>query len=414
MSRYILAYMDFMSPTGFSRVAHSVLDRLTPWLKEKDIKVDLYALNFGLKEDFDYNSQIKVLNPTKFEGKTKDPYARKGLLTILSLGAYDIVWLFNDIGIVSPMIPHIENIKQRKAKEGRTPFKSLFYTPIDGLPFVSQFENLDKIDEIVTYTQYGKNAMDKAFKTIGKKPKSKITIIPHGMDKDIFKPLENKQALREKYGLPKDAFLYGNINKNQPRKDIGTTLLAFSKLKNNDPKNHKDSVLYLHCYHSDPTGVNLYRVCEQLNLKVEKDVFFPTDEKYYNAEYTQQDMNEVYNCLDVFVNTTTSEGWGLGVSEAMSVGLPIVCPIHTSLNEITDYGELTYSDIKTYEHFQINDGEYVRYVCDPYDVANMMNVAMQNVKKGNVDYLSRYKHKFAEYNWDNIATQFRQLIEKLL
>lgn len=404
--------MDFMSPTGFSRVAHSVLDRLTPWLKENDIKVDLYALNFGMKEDFDYNEQIKVLNPKKFEPEGKDPYARLGLLKILSIGAYDLLWMMNDLGVISPMITHIENIKQKKAKEGRTPFKTMFYTPIDGLPFLSHFDNLDKIDQVITYTEYGKKAMDKNFIKLGKRPKNEIAIIPHGMDTDVFKPLDNKKELREKHGLPVDAFIYGNINKNQPRKDIGTTLIAFAKIKGN--KHHKKSVLYLHCYHSDPTGVNLYRVCEQLNLEVGKDVFFPTNDKYLNAEYTQEDMNEVYNCLDVLVNTTTSEGFGLTVSEAMSVGLPIVCPLHTSLNEITDYGELTYSDIDTIEHFQIHDGEYVRYVSNPLYVANMMDLAMWDKKSSTGNLLAKYSHKFAQYNWDTIAQQFRQHIEKLL
>ena len=412
MSKYILAYMDFMSPTGFSRVAHSVLDRLTPYFKENDIKVDLYALNFGVKEDFDYNEQIKVLNPKKFEGESKDPYARNGLLRILSLGAYEVLWMMNDIPVISPLMTHIDKIRVNKKAEGRTEFKVLFYTPIDSYPKASQFTTLQSIEQIVTYTEYGKNAMDECLKKVNVKTKNPIAIIPHGMDTEVFKPLKNKKELREKYKLPTDVFLFGNINKNQPRKDLGTTLIAFSKLKKQNAK--EKYALYLHCYHSDPTGINLYRACEALNLEVGKDVFFPTDSKYLNAEYTQEDMNEIYNCLDVFVNTTMSEGWGLCLTEAMCVGLPVVCPLHTSFKEITDNGKLTYSHIKLSEHIQIGDGEFIRFKSDPYEVMQMMLLALWEIKNTKTNLFKKYQRKFAEYNWDNIATQFKQHLQKLL
>jgi len=412
MSKYILAYMDFMSITGFSSVSHNVLDRMTPFLKANDIKVDMFALNFGLKEDFDYNEQIKVLNPSKFEGTTKDPFARMGLLRVLAVGAYDLLWMMNDISVIAPMMVHVDKLRVKKEKEGRTPFKVLFYTPIDSYPLPSHFPTLKNIEQIVTYTKYGKKAMDECFEKMDVKPVSKIDVIPHGMDTKVFKPLDNKMELREKYKLPTDAILFGNINKNQPRKDIGTTLIAFAQVKKQNPK--EKYALYLHCYHSDHAGINLYRACERLDLKVGKDVFFPTDARYLNAEYTPIEINEIYNCFDVFVNTTMSEGWGLTLTEAMCVGLPIVCPLHTSLSEITDNGRLTYSKITLYEHFQMGDAEYVRFKSDPKDVMQMMLVASWNIKNNKEDLFKKYQRKFVEYNWDNIAKQFEQHIKNLL
>ena len=409
--------MDFMSPTGFSYVAHSILDRLTPYLKENDIKIDLYALNFGLKEDVEYNSQIKVINPKKFEGNTKDPYARLGLLRILSLGAYELLWMLNDITVVSPMMTHIDGIREKKLKEGRTPFKVLLYTPIDSPPLTSLYTNLANIEQIVTYTEYAKTTMYEAFLELGIKPKNTISVIPHGMDTKQFYPITDidKNTLREKHGIPKDILVFGNINKNQPRKDIGTTLLAFSIFKKEFGEKG-ECALYLHCYYKDPTGINIERACQVLGLEVGKDVFYPTSDKYLNAEYTTQDMNEVYNCIDVFVNTTMAEGWGLTLTQAMCTGLPIVCPLHTSLNEITDHGELTNSDIKTSKHIQINDFEYIRYKSDPNDVAMAMYDAVEfdykmNTREG---MILKYSRKFEEYNWDKIATQFRQHIQTLL
>lgn len=417
MSKYILAYMDFMSPTGFSRVAHSLLDRLTPYFKENDMKVDLYALNFGLKEDFDYNSQIKVLNPKKFETDSKDPYARLGLLKILSLGSYELLWMLNDISVISPMMSHIDNIKVRKEKEGRTPFKVMLYTPIDSPPLTSLYNGLINIDTIVTYTEYAKTTMYEAFLELGVKPKNTVQVVPHGMDTKQFYPITDidKSVLREKHGIPTDAIVFGNVNKNQPRKDLGTTLIAFANFKKEFGDKEKYA-LYLHCYYKDPTGINIQRACESLGLKVGKDVFYPTSDKYMNAEYTTEDMNEIYNCIDVFVNSTMSEGWGLSVTEAMCVGLPIVCPLHTSLNEITDNGSLTNSDFKVHKHFQINDGEYLRFKSDPYEMSLEMYDAVEfDYKIYDKEHrILKYSRKFEEYDWDKIATQFRQHIKNLL
>jgi glycosyltransferase involved in cell wall biosynthesis len=310
------------------------------------------------------------------------------------------------------MMVHVDKLRVKKEKEGRTPFKVLFYTPIDSYPLPSHFPALKNIEQIVNYTKYGIKAMDECFEKMDVKPVSKIDVIPHGMDTKVFKPLDNKKELREKYKLPTDATLFGNINKNQPRKDLGTTLIAFAHVKKQNPK--EKYALYLHCYHTDPSGINLYRACERLGLEVGKDVFFPTDERYMNAEYTPNDVNELYNCLDVFVNTTMSEGWGLSLTEAMCVGLPIVCPLHTSFNEITDNGRLTYSKITLYEHFQISDAEYVRFKSDPKDVMQMMLVASWNIKNNKEDLFKKYQRKFVEYNWDNIAKQFEQHIKNLL
>jgi hypothetical protein len=55
--------MDFDSPTGFATVSHNVLDRLTPWLIENKIKVDVAALNYADKPHARYNQAITIINP---------------------------------------------------------------------------------------------------------------------------------------------------------------------------------------------------------------------------------------------------------------------------------------------------------------------------------------------------------------
>jgi len=422
MSKMICAYMDFDCPTGFGFVAHKVMDMLTPWFKRNDIKVHVVALNYGDKPHRDYNEQISIINAREFARNMDDFYWRDALLKILQIGDYDLFWAMNDIPVLSPMTMHLAHLNEMKEFNGKKTFKTMLYTPIDSLPYQRYFKNLEKWDKLITYTDYGKNAMVDAFRQVGYTKKLDIGIIPHGLDADNFKPLKNKEELRVKYNLPTDAVIFGNINKNQPRKDLGTTLLAFKRYKNWYEQNKSElvgmglpekCVLYMHCYHSDKSGVRMHVLLERLNLIAQEDVYFPIDERYEAGKYTSKDMNEIYNCLDVFVNTTMAEGWGLSVTEAMSVGLPIVCPVHTSLHEITDDGKLVYAVADLWEHVQITDAENVRFKSNPEEVFTKMVAATLDMPK-KINYLNRYKPKMEQYNWEEIADKFKTEIKKLI
>jgi glycosyltransferase involved in cell wall biosynthesis len=411
-SRKILAYMDFDSPTGFATVSHNVLDRLTPWLIENKIKVDVAALNYGDKPHARYNQAITIVNPMAFADNAEDYYWRDGILKLLSNGDYDLFWAMNDVPVIGPMADFIKQSQIKREFYNRKPFKTILYTPIDSVPFARYFNNLNFFDEIVTYTEYGKRMALDAFYKSNKNVITdvKFDIIAHGTDKETFKKLNKKRELRQKYDLPEDAFIYGNFNSNSPRKDFGTTLIAFSYLKKQRPD--INPVLYLHTEPNDDQGIKMYVACERLDLKPGKDVFFPLADKHKRKKYSTKEINELYNCLDVFVTSTTAEGWGLTVTEAMACELPIVCGLHTSLNEITDNGELVYAVKNIYEHIQIEDAENIREVLDPKETAQRMIEAYEDCK---LDIAKTfYSHKMEEYDWDKIAEQWKEKFKKIL
>ena len=411
-SRKILAYMDFDSPTGFATVSHNVLDRLTPWLIENKIKVDVAALNYGDKPHARYNQAITIVNPMAFADNAEDYYWRDGILKLLSNGDYDLFWAMNDVPVIGPMADFIKQSQIKREFYNRKPFKTILYTPIDSVPFARYFNNLNFFDEIVTYTEYGKRMALDAFYKSNKNVITdvKFDIIAHGTDKETFKKLNKKRELRQKYDLPEDAFIYGNFNSNSPRKDFGTTLIAFSYLKKQRPD--INPVLYLHTEPNDEQGIKMYVACERLDLKPGKDVFFPLADKHKRKKYSTKEINELYNCLDVFVTSTTAEGWGLTVTEAMACELPIVCGLHTSLNEITDNGELVYAVKNIYEHIQIEDAENIREVLDPKETAQRMIEAYEDCK---LDIAKTfYSHKMEEYDWDKIAEQWKEKFKKIL
>ena len=57
----------------------------------------------------------------------------------------------------------------------------------------------------------------------------------------------------------------------------------------------KNTKLYLHCNPLEHNGVNLLRVLERLNLKLNRDVFFP---KINTAQTDTEELNDIYNTED--------------------------------------------------------------------------------------------------------------------
>lgn len=408
--------MDFLSHTGFSTVCENVFSRIIPYLEAKDLHIDVGAYNLILEKDkvVEYNKRITVYNLKAFDNNAQnDKMNLNGFLKLLTMKEYDLVWIMNDIDVIYPAIDVLNHIKDKKAQIGHKSFKSILYFPIDSPMPSKWFNKLEFFDEVVTYTEYAKDIVNTNLLELGLK--KHINVIAHGIDRANFFPLKDKSKLREKYNLPIDTIIFGNVNKNQPRKDIGTTLIAFAKFKRKVPADIFNSVLYLHCHPQDPTGINIHRAAQKLGLEFNKDYFLPIPSKYLDKAYSKSELNEIYNCFDCFVSTSMAEGFGLTVVEAMAVGLPIMCGMHTSLKEITNDGEDIYYPIKNLiEHFQINDAENIRFKLNPETLASEMLSFYLDSEIDHIQSKYNYKNQFKKYDWDKIAKQWENLLSKNL
>jgi glycosyltransferase involved in cell wall biosynthesis len=248
-----------------------------------------------------------------------------------------------------------------------------------------------------------------------------VKVIPHGANKNDFYPIDNfdKKAAREKWKLPTDKFIFGNINKNNSRKNAGGTLLAFKKfLEWIDKPSTREMygqkpALYMHMSPTDETGVNLYRLAESLGIT--EHVIYPSKEEYIKGgAYTLEEMNEIYNCLDCYVTTTGAEGWGLTITEAMAVGLPIVAPMHTSIKEITENGDACYAVTNMYDHVQIADYENIRHIPDPTNTFYNMMQSYVDVQQKQFPHKEAYMDILEQYDWDKIADKWKDIFNDIL
>jgi glycosyltransferase involved in cell wall biosynthesis len=410
----LLVYADWNCTTGFGAVAKELVDE---WAKDKKLSIVIFGLNDLSKKVYDYLPNVKVI-PALITGDAnsqKDVYRRIELLKLIYQSDFNTIFFLQDVEVINTMEEQLLDVRNTKRKENRPNFKSIIYFPVDSEPRESDLKVLSFFDEVVTYTEYAKNVMkvlitDTQFK--------KIKIIPHGTNTNDFYPYSDADKLKAKKEIfgSEEVFVFGSVNRNQVRKDFGSLIMGFAMFKHTSGAN---ALLYLHCNPIDPMGINIYRLCERVGLEVGKDVILPKDFSENNG-CTLEELNKIYNSFDCFITTTTSEGWGLTITEAMATKTLVVCPKHTSITEITDNGENTLNFMFSQQAVFVNDFEKIRFTTNPLEVKTLCEVVyglkndepeLQEMVKVKIE--NAY-NKVSAMKWEGIAKQFKVIIDKLI
>lgn len=210
----ILYAGDVGVETGFGRVAQYLIPALA---KEHDV----HALSVNWHGDPNPMQQHCKMYPAMAYGT--DPFGGHRMAELVQTIQPDIIFFVNDIWVV---VNCCEPIKELKEKLG---FKTIVYTPIDsyGL-FPEILEPVNLWDQLITYTQFGKEEIEK----IGyDRP---IEVVGHGTDFTKFFPID-QQECRKELGISEDVFIVFNGNRNQPRKRIDLTIKGFVKFAKDKP-----------------------------------------------------------------------------------------------------------------------------------------------------------------------------------
>lgn len=425
-SRRILLYCDFACNSGFAEVATQVLRGLIPVLQKKNWVCDVAAINYHA-ENFLYSDRIRVINPISFAKNRDDIYRRDGVAMMLKEGEYDLLWCINDIDVLHQFIELCNYVRSMRIKHQRRTFKIMVYTPIDSKPKKDNaLRVMNYADDMVTYTKYGQKLLYDV-----KKGKT-ITVIRHGcsyLESEAviqndplgkFIAPERKELRKKYFGCDDEDinewFVYGNINRNSVRKNIGDTILAFSKIKASTNSKVK---LYLQCDPKDPMGVDVEQCCMALDLVYGTDVIVPKNYDHLKGGYSEGEMKDIYRCLDAYVTTTMAEGWGLTVMEAMGMGIPTIYPNHTSLTEITkNRGFRVNEVIETIPAFDANN---VRFKAELSSVEKMMTsvlyhsrLDMNGYSQTMIPVIQRQYEVAKSYEWKNIVEDWEKKLSWIL
>jgi glycosyltransferase involved in cell wall biosynthesis len=157
--------------------------------------------------------------------------------------------------------------------------------------------------------------------------------VPHGVtSKRFFKvhPDNNNYIkFQQKYGFDKYKYKILYLNRNIRRKCPGDVALAYKHMMDKlTPEQRKDCVFVWQSAVSDDNGTDMRAVCQ--TLLPEYPVIFTHD---ISGPMQDEEMNFLYNSMDVYINLASNEGFGLGSLEALTVGTPIVVNVTGGLQD---------------------------------------------------------------------------------
>jgi glycosyltransferase involved in cell wall biosynthesis len=165
---------------------------------------------------------------------------------------------------------------------------------------------------------------------LGEKAKNKvIEYVPHGLNHEMYYPIEKEDELKELEAFKKQIF--GNDEKdfvvffnsrNIRRKQIPDTMLAFRLFLDTLPKAKAEKcAMIMHTEIVSDHGTDLEAVRKILFPKYPKAIYFSTN------KLDNKQLNQLYNLADAQILLTSNEGWGLSLTEAILAGTVIIANV---------------------------------------------------------------------------------------
>jgi glycosyltransferase involved in cell wall biosynthesis len=318
---------------GYARIGNNITNYLA---SKENMEIYYFGITHSKETFVDrfIHPKIKLIN-VREESPSKNSYGDDLIMTKIQEIQPDIVFLYNDIMVLSRMINQINLIPSRNFK---------VFTYID---LVYPFENQQLIyfihqttDKFFVFSNCWKKHLEIDYSI----PSEKIFILKHGLDISRIYPMDKEKA-RSYFGFHPDDIIFLNLNRNTHRKAIDITIRSFLSLLKRFPERQNHLKLFLNGLEEPSSYHNLEIIqieCKRLNL----DFSFVSNHlilinKNIISEY---ELNILYNACDFGINTCMGEGFGLCCLEHASVGKPQI---------MTNVGGL--SDIFDKEHSQLVD-----------------------------------------------------------
>lgn len=236
--------------------------------------------------------------------------------------------------------------------------------------------------------------------------------IPHAVEPEIYRPVsdDEKLSLRKKWGQIlgvnlTDKFIIGLVARNQGRKMLDKEFEAMALIAKRIP----NAVLLAHTDKWDPAcHYNTDVLIKELGL--ENRIVF-TGTKYFKG-FDYKIMYEIYNLMDIFMLSTSGEGFGIPTIEAMACCVPIVITDYTTSWEIVERnkaGELVKLKTQTLGTWNVGRG-----IWDSEDACEKV-VKLYNDPLLRKEYgLNGRSAILREYTWSIVAKQWDTLLTGMI
>ncbi len=306
--------------TGLAQVTRTIVDAIVQDGHEVEIvPMNHHAIEWYDPDVFPYNITRLI--------DDNDPHAFDTIIDRIKHADYDCLFVSTDFGRDTPVYDAIQDKKEDKLIIG-------YYAVDCDMLNAQTFNPLVHCNVKITYTRHGKGVIESYRPDMD----GLVNVIPLACEPDVFYPLsedERRKARRELFYVEDDdTFVVVNVNRNQPRKDLGRTLEIFHQFH----IKHPNSKLYMHSKQDDIAG-HLPTMAIMLGMEPGKEVLFTAENFSVLQGFTREYINKVYNAADCMMSTSLGEGWGLSTTEAMAAGTPVIVPNNTAFTEIVGENE---------------------------------------------------------------------------
>jgi glycosyltransferase involved in cell wall biosynthesis len=161
----------------------------------------------------------------------------------------------------------------------------------------------------------------------GTKSNCVITYVPHGINPDVFKPVNVPNEFVDKlFSGRKFKFVLFWMNRNIKRKQPSDVMWAYAKFVDSLPEEErKDCCLLMHTNPIDNNGTDLVKV---------KEAICPDYTVLFSMErITPEQLNYLYNVSDVTINIAGNEGFGLTTAESIMTETPVIVNVTGGLQD---------------------------------------------------------------------------------
>lgn len=426
----VLWHGEFGVSTGFGGVSENIVDRLnnirTEWGTQKYAPA-VMALGKGMNP-FDNSNRKPYPVIPMYGNQQAAPFGHDYAADLVRRYRPDVIVTFGDTWMVD-----FWNEPGIVPEDLRSKLKVITYVAIDGYP-VPDFwiDKYRKFDKVVTYTKFGKDAIDERAKKMGQKVNTDF--IHHGVNTQAFKPLSQTDidGFKEQNGL-KGKKIVGMFSRNQPRKhhpEFIEFAQALLRATNNDP----NLMFYIHAVEND-AGWNLPALIRDLDEMKLRDRFLlhgtvgpnqeiPSDSRELQNRFffpgiknpaegiPVEHLNMMYNICDVHVMLTSGEGFGCTVLESLAAGVPTLTNDYAASAELISMsggGEL----IKAREYtYRGSDHNFYRPHTDHNDAVEK-TIKILNDPELAKKYKKKARAFGLQMSWDVIIEDWDRVISSV-
>ena len=429
----ILFQSDYsLAKTGFGRNAKAILSYLY-----KTGKYEIVNYCCGIP----YSAPFLEKTPWKSVGTLPDSEEERKRLdrdpNMARVAAYGAYYLDRVIKEEKPdvyiAVQDIWGVDFAIKKPWFKEIPSVIWTTLDSLPILpTAIEAAEKVDNYWIWSSFATNALHK----LGHK---KVKTVHGALDTSVFYKLSNKRrkSLRSKFKISEDDFIVGFVFRNQLRKSVPNLLEGFKKFKDENPK-AKSAKLLLHTYFPegweitklareyevnprDILATYVCKACHEYNVRSYAGEnlncpFCKASKSVQTASatvgVTEEELNEIYNLMDVYCHPFTSGGQEFPIQEAKLAEL---------ITLVTDYScgeEMCEKEAKSlsldWAEYREHGTQFIKASTYPNSIAERLKEVFDMTTKERAK-IGREARKWAKKNFsvETVGGQIENFIDAL-